>query len=98
MNFGLSIVYLITNNTNTHNYLSKSLSQDVAMLKVVQQGPRSALEVYKIEIHYNYSHLTTLIELQSSNYSEITLSIGSAISTISPPIDVKCVALFTRPE
>ena len=44
---------MITNNTNTHKTTLQTSFQGIIsgfMLKFMQQGPGSALEVYKIEI------------------------------------------------
>ena len=43
---------MITNNTNTHKTTLASFQDIISrfMLKFMQQGPGSALEVYKIEI------------------------------------------------
>ena len=42
--------YMITNNTNTHKTTLQTSIISEFMLKFMQQGPGSALEVYKIEI------------------------------------------------
>jgi len=57
---------MITNDTRTHRFILEASLQSIATRFVMQQGDRSALEVNKIEMLQNNSHLTTLLEENKS--------------------------------